>query len=214
MDLFYNHIKKGVICLLLLLDACLLSSCKTNNVVKAKIVTINNECIRNVVGNMFSFADSITGCKYDYYYLIKDHGEKETDSFTLQSTNIQEIYSHFGKTTLLMDTLGGHILLFPEKTLDFIGGYGEVHCLKTIKTIIDDKNNSTEKSVSNEALTFDGCEDVTWHFNCYNNKIQVTDINNYRMNLYDWLIYEKDSLCVDNPLQYQIEFIEDAPSNY
>ena len=209
MDLFYNNIRNGVICLLLLLDVCLLSSCKTNNVVKVKIVTINNECIRNVVGNMFSFADSITDCKYDYYYLIKNQGEKETESFTLQSTNIQEIYSHFGKTTLLMDTLGGHILLFPEKTLDFIGGYGEVHCLKTIKTIIDDKNNSTEKSVSNEALTFDGCEDVTWHFNYHNNKIQVTDIDNYRMNLYDWLIYAKDTMCMDNPLLYRIEIIED-----
>ena len=211
MFFFHNNIKKnGVICLLLLLDVCLLSSCKTNNVVKAKIATINNECIRNVVDNMLSFADSITDCKYDYYYLIKNQDEKE-ESYTLQSTNIQEIYSHFGKTTLLMDTLGGHILLFPEKTVDYVGGYGKIHLLKTI---IDDKNNSTDKFVGNEDLTFDGCEDVIWHFNYNNNRIQVIDINNYRMNLNDWLIYEEDSLCFDNPLRNQIEFIEDAPSNY
>ncbi len=121
MDFLHKNIKKnGVICLLLILDVCLLSSCKTNNVVKAKIATINNECIRNVVDNMLSFADSITDCKYDYYYLIKNQDEKE-ESYTLQSTNIQEIYSHFGKTTLLMDTFGGHILLFPEKTVDYVG---------------------------------------------------------------------------------------------
>ena len=61
MFFFHNSIKKnGVICLLLLLKVCLLSSCKTNNVVKAKIATINNECIRNVVDNMLSYADSIT----------------------------------------------------------------------------------------------------------------------------------------------------------
>lgn len=210
MVFLHNNIKiNGAICFLLLFDVCLLSSCKTNNVVKAKIATINNECIRNVVDNMLSFADSITDCKYEIYYLIKNQEEK-AESYTLQSTNIQEIYSRFGKTTLLMDTLGGHILLFPEKTVDFVGGYGKVHFFKTI---IDDINNSTDKSVGNEDLTFDGCEDVTWHFNYNNNRIQVIDIKNYRINLSDWLIYEEDSLCFDNPLRYQIEFIEETPSS-
>ena len=95
MDFLHNNIKKiGVICLLLILDVCLLSSGKTNNVVKAKIATINNECIRNVVDNMLSFADSITDCKYEYYYLIKNQDDK-AESFTLQSTNIQEIHCDY-----------------------------------------------------------------------------------------------------------------------
>ena len=83
MFFFHNSIKKnGVICLLLLLEVCLLSSCKTNNLVKAKIATINNECIRNVVDNMLSYADSITDCKYEFYYLIKNQDDK-AESFTL-----------------------------------------------------------------------------------------------------------------------------------
>ena len=83
-------------------------------------------------------------------------------------------------------------------------------CFHFFKTIIDDQNNSTDKSVDNKDLIFDGCENVTWHFNYNNNRIQVIDINNYRMNLYDWLIYDEDSLCFDNPLRYQIEFNEDT----
>ena len=83
----------------------------------------------------------------------------------------------------------------------------------TVKEGFSKVEHSVPLQSLQDVFSFDGCESIEWLFLLSNNKIQVTDIKHYRVNMYDWLIYTKDTICVDNPLLYQIEFIEDPPSD-
>lgn len=213
MGSYHTHIKirnHSIIYIIIFGVIIILNSCKTSYMVETRIVTINNQCFRNVIYSMFSFADSIIDCKYDLYYLIKDQKGTGFECFILKSTNIPEIASEFTQTVLFMDTIDNHILLFPENTIDVVELDGKEFPLLPRG---DYKKKQGFKTNNDDVFSFDGCESIEWLFLLSNNKIQVTDIKHYRVNMYDWFIYTKDTICVDNPLLYQIEFIEDPPSD-
>lgn len=213
MESYHTHIiirNHSIIYIIIFWVIIILNSCKTNYMVETRIVTINNQCFRNTIYSMFSFADSIIDCKYDLYYLIKDQRRTGFECFILKSTNIPEIASEFTQTVLFMDTIDNRILLFPENTIDVVELDGKEFPLLPRG---DCKKKQGFKTNNEDVFSFDGCESIEWLFLLSNNKIQVTDIKHYRVNMYDWLIYTKDTICVDNPLLYQIEFIEDPPSD-
>ncbi len=202
-----NH---GIIYIIIFWVIVIMSSCKTNYMVETRIVTIKNQCFRNAIYYMFSFADSNINCKYDLYYLIKGQKDNETECFILKSTSIPEIASKFGQAVLFTDTIDNHILLFPKNTIDVVELDGKEFPLLPRG---DCKNNQGFKTNNDNVISFGGCESIEWLFLLSNNKIQVTDIKHYKVNMYDWLIYAKDTTCVDNPLLYQIDFIEEQPSD-
>ncbi len=175
--------------------------------VKAEIVKINDVCLRNGVERMLSFSDSIIDCRFEYYYLMRAQGDEEIESFILKAASVGDISERFGQMNLLADTISGHILFFSNNTIDaYVGERGENKVMK----IVGDKH-SKEYDVLD--ITFDGCEKTAWKFYYRNNKVYVTNVQNYRITLYDWLIFAKDTCCIDNPLQYQIEFIEETPDD-